>query len=324
MGTGRPRVRRPGPFPGRTLLVLAALTGALVLARPVLGPTVADVIADAVATDAPPGGLVPATRVALLEAARAHAQRRAVSRPVGPPQHAHDSVTVDQLLAALQSDADSIEGDLGLTGTRVVMRHQAPDAVELTLEDWLEIVAAAEFATIKLDIKRDRVTPIIRALTLALERYRIPQERLKINADVFDGPGARSGMSLLERAYVALAVALEPDDLEAFARAFPGATVSISAVLGREPGAPAYDGHHVARVRSLVSAMRAAGAANVVVVARWDLLTPEFVSAMTVAGAPIDVWNSLTAAPPPTDPREEASALRARYGDALGVIDLRR
>lgn len=320
---GRARATRAG-FALGAVGALGVVVVLFALARAPLGPALADAVADLVATDAPGSGLDPARRALLLDMARAHAAAARAAGNLMPARHAHDSATFEELRAALAGDYDSIEGDVGLDGTIAVVRHDVGDPVEFTLDEWLEVVALAEFRTIKLDLKRDRVGPIAQALLASIERHRISAGRLKLNADVFEGPGAHSGMSLPERLYVDLAVRLEPADLEYMVRAFPKATVSVSAVLGREPGAPPYQPVDIERFRELVRQMRAAGAADVVVVARWDLLTPELVEAMAAIDARVDVWNSFSAAPLPADPEAEAAALRARYGAALGVVDLRR
>jgi hypothetical protein len=306
---------------GAVTIVLLVIYTFVVFANP--GPAIADAIADRVATEAPAGGLPAEVHGALLAAAQARAADPPARGPGDEVRHAHDSVTVDELQDALTGGYHSIEGDVGLAGSLPVMRHDVRDPVEITFREWLEVVAAADFELVKVDVKRDRVDPIIEDLRYAVDTLGLDECRLTLNADVLEGPGAYADFSFGERLYTRIALKLEPDDLERLGLAFPCATVSVSAWVGPTEDGARYEARHIEQHLEVVRMYRAAGLHEIVVAARWDLLDDAFVEAMRAARVRVDVWNSLAIASP-ADAEAEAARLRERYGDALRVIDLRR
>ncbi len=295
------------------LLAIAAMTDPL--------PRLTDFAADCIATPLS-SPLSHETRETLLAAARAGAGSRDAPEN-GEVRHAHDSVTPEELLAALEGAFHSVEGDVDLAGGVPAMRHDPRDPVGMTFLEWLEVVAAADFATVKIDVKRDKVGPIIADLETAIRQFGLREERLLINADVLEGPGAFGEMNSQERLYHRLVRKLEGDDLIQMASAFPRAAVSIGLAVGPVDEGAGYELTEAEAVTELARELRAAGSRRIVVSARWDLLSDEFVEAMARGEITVDVWNSLTIASP-EDPDAEVARLRERYGDALGTIDLRR
>jgi len=305
---------------GATTLVLILLYVIVVMTEPF--PRLADAIADQFATPPPVVGLSEETHALFVAAALARAASPPVMNGV-ELRHAHDAVTIEELLHALTGDYHSIEGGVGLHGTTAVMRHDPRDAVELTFREWLGVVALADFAIVKIDIKRDRITPIVTELRTAIDEYGLDECRLKLNADVLEGPGAYEGFTFGERLYTRIALKLEPKALVHLSRTFPCAAISIGAWTGPvEPGTT-YGTDDIQETLAVASELHEIGAQQVVVAARWDLITDQFVSAMAEAGVTVDVWNSTTVASP-DDPELETTRLRDQYGAALGVIDLRK
>lgn len=226
-------------------------------------------------------------------------------------------------MLALTGGFHSIEGDVSMVGDVPVMRHEARDPVSLTFIEWLEIVSAADFAIVKIDVKRDKVGPIIADLERAIDDFGLREESLLINGDVLEGPGAYGDVSWMEAAYNRLGLEIEEADLIELANAFPSAAVSIGFATGRVPGGGGYTAADVAAVRDVVEQLHDIGVRRIVVSARWDLLTVEFVEGMIEERVVIDIWNNVTLVSP-ENPEAEAQRLRNRYGDAIGTIDLRR
>jgi hypothetical protein len=266
----------------------------------------------------PISGEVKARLFAEAEAGAAERQRSLE----GELRNAHFSATVGELSSALTGGFQSIEGDVGMTGEIPVMRHDPRDRVEMTFIEWLEIVSAAHFAAVKIDVKRDKIGPIIEDLKTAMRDFGLRESSLIINADVLRGPGAYGELNWIELSYNRLGLELEGEDLVELASAFPSATISIGLASGRVAGGGGYRAADVTAVRELAARLRAAGASRVVVSARWDLLTVEFVESMIEERIVMDIWNNVTILSP-ADPAAEIKRLRARYGDAIGVIDLR-
>lgn len=287
-----------------------------------LGPLLTDFAHDRVATPLPATPMSAEVRENLLTAARAG--REARSAPTtGELHNAHFSATPDELMSALTGGFQSIEGDVGMTGETPVMRHDPRDPVEMTFIEWLEIVSAADFAVVKIDVKRDKIGPIIADLRTATQQFGLRESSLILNADVLRGPAAYGDLNWMEQIYNRAGLELEEQDLVELAAAFPSATISIGLATGRVAGGGGYRADDVREVRDLAERVREAGASRVVVAARWDLLTVEFMESMIQEGIVMDIWNSVTILSP-ADPEAEAARLRARYGDALGTIDLRR
>jgi hypothetical protein len=304
----------------RATVVLALILYAAAVMTTTL-PRLADAVADRFATPPPVEALSAETRARLMEAALARASAPPALSGV-EIRHAHDAVTVEDLMRALGGGYHSIEGDVGVHGATPVMRHDPRDTVELTFLDWLSVVAAADFAVVKIDIKRDRTEAIAADLRTAIEQYGLDECSLKLNADVLEGPGAYAGFTLTERLYTRIALKLEPDDLVRLSEVFPCAVVSIGAWTGPVEPATLYGSEDIRDTLAVAARLAAASAPRVLVAARWDLVTDEFVATMAAAGVQIDIWNSTTVASP-GDPQQEVARLRGRYGAALTVIDLR-
>jgi len=297
----------------RLMATAGALSAFAWAAMVPFGPLVTDLVHDRVATPLPEEPLNAEVKTALLEAARAGAGARGAP-PAGEIRHAHVGSTPAELMAALTGDFQSIEGDVGMTGETPVMRHDPRDPVGMTFLEWLEIVAPADFAIVKIDVKRDKVGPIIEDLRTAIRDYGLREDSLLINADVLKGPAAYGELNELEVLYNRAGLELEPQDLVEMADAFPQAAISIGLTTGRVAGGGGYRPADVDAVRDLATSLRAGGTTRVVVAARWDLLTLEFVEGVIDERIVIDVGNSLTILSP-DNPDAEVERLRRRYGD---------
>lgn len=315
-GRHRPRLGRWLAAGGAAFTLLLLAMGA-----PMAGAVLTDALAEQFATDLPQSRLSADQRDSLLTLARGRAEPQALG---GVEIHAaHSSVYVDDLLAAISGDYQSIEGDVGLVGDIAVLRHDVRDPVGMTLDEWLEVVAAARFPIVKIDFKRDKVGPLIDQLRTGIARHGIREEQLKLNVDVVEGPGAYAGLSWRERLYSRLVLKLEPADAVELAHAFPGVAISIGAWVGEVDAGVRYSAADIAAFREVAGSLRRAGSERVVISARWDLLTPEFVAALAASGTVVDVWNAPELAAP-DDVALERRRLREEFGAALGVIDLRR
>lgn len=304
---------------GAVTLLLIGLFVVVVITEPF--PRMADAVADRFATPPPAEPLSGDVRAQLFNAA--------VTRATRPPRtdgvevrHAHDAVTVQQLLEAMTGGYHSVEGDVGLHGRTPVMRHDPRDQVELLFIDWLEVVALAQFVTVKVDIKRNRTAEIVADLRTAIASFGLDECSLTLNADVLEGPGAYVGFTQGERLYTSMVLKMAPEEFVALVEAFPCATMSIGAWTGPVDPGVRYASDDIEQVLVLADRLHAAGARRVAVAARWDLITDEFVDAMAEHRVIVDVWNSTTVASP-ADPVSETLRLRNRYGDGLGTIDLR-
>jgi hypothetical protein len=298
------------------LLLLLAAASALLAGR----TAVADFVADFGGSNLPPGlAEQPAPPALLLLADQTAPSRRAAGS--GELAHAHLSNRIDELSAVLSGSYQSIEGDVGVTRGVAVMRHDPRDEIEMTFRQWLQVVVRADFAIVKVDVKRDLLEPIVADIEWAIVTLGLDEARLKINADVFRGPGAYEDLTFTERAYVRMATELEPGDLELLAVRFPRAAFVIGSGTGPAPLGTHYSAEDNDRVIALGDRLRAAGAERIAFAARWDLLDDALVQSLWAAGIQIDVWLDEKYGSPP-DPQRAAEALRARYGDAMGVIAL--
>ncbi len=164
---------------------------------------------------------------------RAAEVSRGTHGPDGAVRH-----TVDypfQLLAALESPTLSVEANVTVIDGRGFLQHDPRDPVGMTLSDLLEIASLAEFPIVKLDLKRDRVGPILDEVQQAIDDHGLDPRRLQFNADVFRGPGvendvlgARTDMSFVDRIYNLVVMELETSDLARIASRFPESTIVIS------------------------------------------------------------------------------------------------
>ena len=304
------------------LLVGIAASGSPAHAAPPWLQRLVDAVVDRVADLGQPdprhaSALTPARRHALLNAAaslhlRDQRQWSPRRQPMGP-RTAHSTNTYDELLHALRSGAQSAEGDVSVVRGVAVMRHDPRSPLGLTFRDWLQVMAEAKFAVVKVDVKRDKLGPILADLEYAVRHFGLKPERLKLNADLFDGPGGDGDRKLLERLYLNLTMRIEPEDFVPLRRAFPTATISVGAVTSKT--STVYAPEHLARFRQLANLF----GGKVSFALRWDLVDRAVVTALRGVGQ-LDVWNNPAYFKPvPANAQAEAARLRTLGVD--GVID---
>lgn len=195
-----------------------------------------------------------------------------VDRDISLSSNAHVTNTREELAGALRSDHDWFEGDVGMLGGRVVMRHDAGDpVVDLDLESWLRVVAASGRGA-KVDIKDQSALPQVLEL---VRRSGIPEGRIMFNVGLWPTPKLRS-----------------------IRDAFPGAIIDLS------PTADA--GLTAADITRLQVTSRIVGGPLMFPI-RVDLVDEGVVRALRPFGR-IAVWNS----PGLTNPsRDDPERLRA-------------
>jgi hypothetical protein len=87
---------------------------------------------------------------------------------------------------------------------------------------------------------------------------------------------------------------LKPEALVHLSRTFPCAAISIGAWTGPVGPGTSYGLEDIDDTLAIAQQLHEVGARHVVVAARWDLITDQFVAAMAEAGVIVDVWNSTT------------------------------
>ncbi len=127
--------------------------------------------------------------------------------------------TVDypyQLLSALESPTRSVEANVTVIDGTGFLQHDPRAAVGMPLLEFLEYSAIADFPIVKLDLKRDRVGPIIDEVQQAVDQFGLDPSHVHFNANVFRGPGvendifgARSDKSFIDRMYNLIVMELE-------------------------------------------------------------------------------------------------------------------
>ncbi len=101
--------------------------------------------------------------------------------------------TVDyphELLRALQVPTFSVEADVTVIDGDGFLQHDPKDPVGIPLLEFLEYAAIAEFPIVKLDLKCDRVGPVMDDVREAVDRFGLDPARVHFNADVFRGPAS--------------------------------------------------------------------------------------------------------------------------------------
>ena len=234
---------------------------------------------------------------------------------IGSAHTVHESGDYKSLLQALKGPFRSIEGDVGVVRGKAVLHHDLRYKVGLPFGAWLEVVAKADFDVVKVDVKRNNIKPIIRDIRRAIREHGLDEARLKINADVFHGPGGLSELPLLARPCFHATMAVHGSDLIAFRAAFPRATIAISAWT-TGPAIRAYDSKDVDRFLALGREVKG----PVSFVLRRDLVTRKVVQDLAPHGQ-VDVWNRPDR-DPASDVGREETLLRG-WG-VNGVIDLRQ
>lgn len=204
---------------------------------------------------------------------------------VGRGTHGPDGAiihTVDyahQLLAALEQPTFSVEADVTVIDGEAFLQHDPRDPVGLPLYEFLEYAAIAEFPIVKLDLKRDRVGPIIDEVRRAVDEFGLDPAGVQFNADVFRGPGvdenalgARTDLSFADALYNLVVMELETTDLVRIARAFPEATIVISATPPKQTPDRGYLAEHLEHYLDAATEVRAASPSQPIVFAvRGDL-----------------------------------------------------
>jgi hypothetical protein len=231
--------------------------------------------------------------VALAQATRRPEVVWRRDRPLVQATNAHRTNTVDEMRAALRSNATQFECDLrGAINPphEVECRHDAGQEPgdNLDFSEWLAI-GKASGRVLKLDVKEPQY---LGQILDQVQAAGIPPERLNINLG--DAAMAQWGDEIRRR--------------------FPTALLSIN------PGGSPVDGHlSDAQVARLVQLARRFGAPSTFVV-RLDLLSDANVRTLE-AVAPVSVWNDPGQAGV-TDPAKVVASLKAR--GCTGVLDVRR
>jgi hypothetical protein len=163
--------------------------------------------------------------------------------------------TVDyphQMLSALESPTFSVEGNVTVIDGTAFLQHDPREPVGMPLLEFLEYASIAEFPIVKLDLKRDRVGPIMDEVQQAIDRFGLDPRRLHFNADVFRGPGvdndvfgARKDLSSTDSMYNLVVMELETSDLIRIAEEFPVSTIVISATTPKGPRDQGYSADHL-------------------------------------------------------------------------------
>ncbi len=175
-------------------------------------------------------------------------------RDIAVARNAHLTNTRQELVDALRSESDWLEGDVGMHDGQPVMRHAPGDAVDLTLERWLRIVATSGRGA-KLDLKdADALPSMLRAIRAA----DIPEHRLIINVEV-----------------------LPVEQLRSIRRAFPKAIVNLSPVADAD-----LTDMELVALQSAADVVRG----NLMFPIRIDLMSADVVRALRPFGR-IAVWN---------------------------------
>jgi hypothetical protein len=222
--------------------------------------------------------------------------------------------TVDyahQLLAALEQPTFSVEADVTVIDGEAFLQHDPRDPVGLPLLEFLEYAAIAEFPIVKLDLKRDRVGPIIDEVHRAVDEFGLDPAGVQFNADVFRGPGvdenvlgARTDLSFADALYNLVVMELETADLVRIARSFPEATIVISATPPKQTPDHGYLAEHLEHYLDAAAEIRAASPSQPLVFAvRGDLAArsgASFLDALhDVERSSVAAWWAAEAPPAP-------------------------
>jgi hypothetical protein len=174
--------------------------------------------------------------------------------------------TVDdphQLLSALDGSTFSVEANVTVIDGTAFLQHDPREPVGMSLLEFLEYGAIADFPIIKLDLKRDRVGPIIAEVQYAIDRFGLDPSHVHFNANVFRGPGvendifgARSDKSFTDRMYNLIVMELETSDLIRVAEHLPDSTIVISSTTATGPLDDGYSESHLEQFIRAASEIR--------------------------------------------------------------------
>ncbi len=174
-----------------------------------------------------------------------------------------------------------------------IMAHPPVDESDLTFDDWLDAVVAAD-RVLKIDVK-DQTTN--RAVLDVLERRALSHDRFILNADLALGPGGEPPL-------------FSPDDAVEWRRRLGGAVLSIGCTTGPDR-APYGQGH----IDVLLACAAAVGGPTTICLDVHRVESdPSALDRLASAGAHVTLWNQH-----PAD-----AALFRRYRDRLpaAFIDL--
>jgi len=231
--------------------------------------------------------------------------------------------TVDypyQLLPALEGPTFSVEANVTVIDGTAFLQHDPRVPIGMPLLEFLEYGAIADFPIVKLDLKRDRVGPIIDEVQQAIDRFGLDPAQVHFNANVFRGPGvekdifgARSDKSFTDRMYNLIVMELETSDLIRIAEHFPKSTIVISSTTPTGPLDDGYTEKHLEQFIGAANEIREESPGQALVFAvRGDLAAQsglEFLEGLAVIeGSYVAAWWSGDV--PST--REEIKTLRER------------
>ena len=222
-------------------------------------------IADQLASYATDSRSPPTPADWLVDQATLRAAARASAGTHGPDGLIHHTVDYPyQLLAALQSPTHSVEANVTVVDGTVYLQHDPRVPLGMLLLDFLEYAAIADFPIVKLDLKRDRVGPIIEVVQTAVDDFGLDPAHVHFNANVFRGPGvandvfgARSDMSFTDRMYNLIVMELETSDLIRIAEHFPTSTIVISSATASGPIDDGYSTRHLEQFVDAAEEVRA-------------------------------------------------------------------
>ena len=215
------------------------------------------------------------------------------------------------MLSALESPSFSVEANVTVIDGTGFLQHDPRVAVGMPLLEFLEYAAIADFPIVKLDLKRDRVGPVIVEVQQAVDRFGLDPRRLHFNANVFRGPGtendifgARSDLSFSDRMYNLIVMELETSDLIRIAEHFPESTIVISTTTPSGPREYGYTENHLEQfIRAAHEIRQVNPGQSLVFAVRGDLAARsgrEFVQGLTsIENSYVGAWWSSDVQPAP-------------------------
>ena len=188
-----------------------------------------------------------------------------------------------RLAEFLSSGANVTEGDV-LMGNLChsegpalpIMAHPPKRLSDLSFEAWVE-AGTRHGHGLKVDLKeREVVATVLRIL----QRWRLPGERLLLNADILHGPGGEEPR-------------LSIDELLACRAAYPRAIISIGCTTG--PSATRYTNNQMDRL--LWAAEQVDGPVTIPLRMELALADPVVAYRVQQAGCSVSIWNDHLAHP---------------------------
>ena len=206
--------------------------------------------------------------------------------PLAGARNAHSTNSIDSLHAALDSDANWLEGDVALVDGELRMAHPGSDPAEsLAFDDWIGVVARSGRG-VKLDLKSSSHERLASILAAVRESGIDPG---KVMVNVGELPDA---------------------ELVAIRRALPQAWISLN------PLAPS--GSYTPEAIDAVLARARLVGGPVSFALRWDAADQATVDRLAPSGS-VSVWSNPWYGTP-DDVTAETEALRARGVD--GMVDI--